>query len=167
VVGRFSTLQSVVALVAGLSSIVGAGYSALSTLRSAPTPGVIVAAVRSAGKNRPLPRAVVDVATYEDTLVATMISADDGLARRSLAAGTYRVRVRHPGFIDAVREVHVASDRTVDVHFVLEPRGQSDRVATAERPASPRTSETPVDAAARAVDRAANRGLRLLGRFGL
>ena len=100
--GRFSTVQAVVGLVAGLISIVGAAYSAVGTLRSAPA-GEIVATVRAAGTNKPLPGAVVEVATREDALVTTMVPADDGLARRTLSPGAYRVRVRHPAFDEAVR----------------------------------------------------------------
>jgi hypothetical protein len=168
-VGRFSTLQSVVALVAGLSSIVGAAYSALGTLgtlSSTPAPGEIAAVVRAAGTNRPVAGTVVEIATREDTLVTTMLPAGDGLARHVLAPGAYRVRVRHPAYADVVRDVQVVSEQTADLHFMLEPRARSDRAATAKPPTSAR-ADSSVDAAVRAIDRGASKGRRWLIRLGL
>ena len=166
--GRFSTVQSIVGLIAGLVSICGAAYSAVGTMWSAPAPGEIVATVRAAATNRPLPGTVVEVATREDALVTTMVPSDDGLARRTLSPGTYRVRARNPAFNEAVHEVQVVSNGTADVHFMLESRGRTDQAQTptAQRQATSRTRSSPVDVATREIDRAANKGRRLLFRFG-
>lgn len=128
VVGKmsFSTrLQSIVALIAGLTSIGGAGYSALAYLRADPTPGQIVAVVRDAATARPLRGALVEVLTTANELVTTVAQDGDGVARRALAPGTYRVHVTHPDFGDATRDVQVLPDVAAEMRVLLErqPRG--------------------------------------------
>lgn len=161
--GKFSTVQSVVALVAGLSSIVGAAYSAVGTLRTDPVPGEIVAIVRDATSAKPVPGAVVEVLTPDSALVTTAVQGDDGVARRSVPAGTYRVRVVHPDFVETVRDVQVASAGTAEMRIALEHRPKPVAVRT-ERPSHGR--ENVVDEAADAVGRGVGAGRRLLGRIG-
>jgi hypothetical protein len=164
VVGKpsFTTFQSVVALVAGLSSIVGAAYSAMGTLRpSAPPPGEIVAVVREAATGQLVRTAVLEVLTPQDALVTTMTQGDDGLARRTVSPGAYRVRALHPDFVEAVRDVQVAPSGTAEVRLALARR---PRPAPAQRaPAAPRAGDAVVNGAAQAVDRGVS---RLLGRLG-
>jgi carboxypeptidase family protein len=118
----FSTMQSVVALVAGLSSIAGAAYSAIGMLHGGPVPGEIVAVVRDASTAKPVAGAVVEVLTPESALVTTAVQGDDGLARRSVPPGAYHVRVTHPDFVEAVRDVQVASATTAEMRIALEHR---------------------------------------------
>jgi hypothetical protein len=167
VVGKssFSALQSVVALAAGLSSIVGAAYSAVGMLHGTPAPGEIVAVVRDAASAQPVSGAVVEVLTPESTLVTTAVQGDDGLARRAVAPGAYRVRVVHPDFVETVRDVQVASSGTAELRIMLEHRPRPT-AARAERAPRSRGGAAIVDGAAQAVDEGVSVGRRLLGRIG-
>jgi hypothetical protein len=160
----FTTLQSVVALVAGLSSIVGAAYSAVGTFRTAPPPtGEIVAVVRDASPAaEPVP-AVVEVLTPDNTLVTTLPHRDGGAARGSVVPGVYRVRVSHPDFVEVVRDVRVDPDATAELQVALARRPRR----STPRPASPRDVDpiaAPTPGAV--VDRSIATGRRLLGRLG-
>jgi len=161
----FSTLQSIVALVAGVSSIAGGAYSAVLTFRADPSPGELVAVVRDAATARPVRAAVVEVMTPANVLVTTMTPGDDGLARRAVVPGPYRVRVVHPDFDETVRDVQVVSDGTAELHLLLARRPRSSQTANAEPPTRNRRGSA-VDEAAQAVDRGIGAGRRLLGRIG-
>jgi hypothetical protein len=159
----FTTVQSMVALVAGLSSIVGAAYSAVGTFHGGPAPGEIVAIVRDASTARPVTGAVVEVLATDSSLVTTAVQGDDGLARRSVPPGAYRVRIVHPDFVDAVRDVQVASATTAEMRVALEHR---PRPAAARSEHAPHGHASVVDDAADAVGRGVGAGRRLLGRIG-
>ena len=159
----FSTLQGVVGLVTGLISIVGAAYSAVGTLKPTPGPGEIVAVVRDA-EAAPVATAVVEVLGPESSLVTTMVPGDDGLVRRSVVAGSYRVRVVHPDFVETERDVQVQPDVATELHLVLarKPRNTTT-TAKKQRPARQRDA---ADDAAVAVSRGIGEGRRWLGRLG-
>lgn len=161
----FSVLQSVVALIAGVSSIVGAAYSAVGMLHGTPAPGEIVAVVRDAASAKPVPGAVVEVLTPESALVTTAVQGDDGLARRAVAPGAYRIRVVHPDFVETVRDVQVASNGTAELRIMLEHR---PRPAAARAERAPRSSggDAIVDGAAQVVGQGVTVGRRILGRIG-
>lgn len=161
----FSTVQAVVGLVTGLISIVGAAYSAVDTFRPAPGPGEIVASVRDSA-SRPVPAAVVEVLGREHSLVTTMVLGTDGVGRRAVVAGPYRVRVVHPDFVETERDVQVLADAATELNFVLAGKARATPTAGGQRSARPRRGSV-VDEAADAVDRGVGAGRRLLGRFGL
>ena len=156
-----SMLQSAVALLAGLTSIGGALYSAAGYVRSTPAPGQIVAVVRDASTQEPVHGAVVEVLTPENTLVTTMTQGDDGLARRAIAPGSYRVHVAHPGFVDAAREVRVDSDEATEMRVMLEHVPASSH-ATARVRSADSSSHGP----AHVIDQGVSAGRRLLLRLG-
>jgi hypothetical protein len=159
-----STLQSVVALVAGLTSIGGATYSTLGYLHATPPPGELVAVVRDARTDRAVRGAVVEVRSSDDAVVTTLPENNDGFARRAIAPGVYRVHVVHPAFAEATREVHVQPGGVSEVRVPLEPRPGDDAGAGPARVV--RRSE-PVTAPGRAIDRGVTATRRLLGRLGL
>ncbi len=117
-----TSMQSAVALVAGLTSIGGAAYSTVDYLRAAGQPGEIVAVVRESGSDHAVHGAVVEVRSPDDAIVTTMSEGDDGTARRAIEPGVYRVRVTHPKFADAAREVRVQAGKPSEVRVALEPR---------------------------------------------
>ncbi len=158
----WSRLQSAVALVAGLSSIGGAAYSALGTLRSQPG-GEIVAIVRDAATAEPVHAAVIEILNPDSALVTTIVQGDDGIARRTVPPGAYRIRVTHPDFVEAVRDVQVLPHATAEVRVALAHPAHPSSV---QRTAAPHRNETVVGGAAHAVDRSIGAGRRLLGRLG-
>jgi Carboxypeptidase regulatory-like domain len=153
VVGKmsFSTrLQSIVALIAGLTSIGGAGYSALAYLRADRTPGQIVTIVRDAATARPVRGALVEVLTPANELVTAVAQDGDGVARRAVPPGAYRVRVMHPDFADVIRDVQVQPDVAAEMRVMLErqPRGSVHGVRDDDAARATREGD---DVAARAV----------------
>lgn len=149
-----SSFHSVVGLLAGIVSITGAGYSTVRFLR--PATGEVVAVIREAHGERPVPSAILEVLTPQDELVTTLTPAEDGCARQSLSEGTYRVRATHPHFNPETRQIRVQSGQTAEVRFLLTQRG----VASAARPG-------PVDGAALAVNKGVNATRRFLRGLGL
>jgi hypothetical protein len=175
----FSTMQAVVGLVTGLISIVGAAYSAVDTLKAAPAPGQIVVTVRDAAA-RPVSAPVVEVLGADNAIVTTIIPGADGVARRALVAGGYRVRVVHPDFREAERSVQVTPDTATELTLVLERKARATAVTTTPPPNPTASAPAPTPAAraparrGNAVDEAAasaNRGVaagrRWLRQFGL
>jgi hypothetical protein len=166
VVGKpsFSTFQAIVAVVAGMSSIAGAAYSALGTFRAPPAPGAIVAVVRDGATAQPVPNAVVEVLDNDGTLVTTAVQGDYGFVRRPVPPGPYQVRVVHPDFVEVVRDVQVASSNTSELRVLLERRPRSAAPARGESSARGRGSVA--DGAAHVVDKSVGAGRRLLSRLG-
>jgi len=154
--GSLASVHSMVGLVAGLSSIVGALYSAVQYLK--PPAGDVVAVVREAKTHQPVRDATVEVLTAEDTVVTTLIPADDGRARQELKEGQYVVRVSAPSFEPQSRPIQVQGGATAQVHFLL-----AQRVAAVSRG----RRSGPVDGAARAVNKSVNAVQRLFRGLGL
>jgi hypothetical protein len=151
--GSISSVQSVVGILAGISSIAGAVYSAMQYVRPAPTAGEIVTVVRAAGSEQPLPGATVEVLTPDDALVATLTPAADGQARQALREGPYRLRVSAPRFDAQTRAVAIQPGATAEVRFALAPHVDAPTAGRGADPAPP---------AARGVS-AARRFLQRLG----
>jgi hypothetical protein len=164
--GRVSlkTIQAVVGLVAGLTSIGGATYSALGFFRGGAR-GEIVAIVRDAGSAQPVRDAVVEILTPASGLVATVPPGPDGVARRAVAPGAYRVRVAHPAYVPIDRDVQVTPDGVAEMQVLLEPRPRTARVV--DPPAEPRPSGRQARGPARAVDRGVAVTRRVLSQLGL
>lgn len=161
----FSTLQSMVALTAGLTSIGGAAYSTIGYLRATPVPGELVAVVRDADTDQAVRGAVVEVRTPDDAIVTTMTQNGDGVARRALAPGAYHVRVIHPAFAEASRDVRVQPGTPSEVRVPLEPLDRPiERAATTP---TARTRSQPASTPGRVLDRGVVATRRFLGRLGL
>jgi len=179
----FSTLQAVVGLIAGVTSIVGAAYSAVDTLK-APAPGEIVVTVRDAAA-QPVSAPVVEVLGADNAIVTTIIPGADGVARRALVAGAYRVRVVHPDFREAERAVQVSPDTVTELTLVLERKARATAITTTPPPSPPRTAASAqapapeprtahaparrgnaVDEAAASAHRGVAAGRRLLSQLG-
>ena len=124
--GLFSSLQSVVGLLAGLASLSGAMYSAVRFVKPAPVTGEIVAVVRTARGDKPVPGTMIEILTPQDALVATLAASDDGSARRILTEGSYRLRASAPAFTAQTRSVQVARGATAEVRFQLAQQARSD-----------------------------------------
>ena len=158
----FSTVQSIVALVAGVLSIAGTTYSALNAWHREPTAGELAAVVADASTGRPVPDAVVEVRTPQDAIVA---QHSDGIVHETLPEGAYRLRVVHPHFADAVRDVVVVAGHRTDVRVALvaapTPLADAPHVVASRRPDP--VHETP----GRALDRGVTATRRFLGRLGL
>jgi hypothetical protein len=174
----FSTLQAVVGLIAGVTSIVGAAYSAVDTLKSAPAPGEIVVIVRDAAA-QPVAAPVVEVLGADNAIVTTIIPGEDGVARRALVPGAYRIRVVHPDFREVERAVQVTPDTTTDLTLVLERKPHAiatttpppspakvASTATARPARAPARRGNPVDDAAESAHRGISAGRRFLSRLG-
>jgi len=176
----FSGLQAMVGLIAGVTSIVGAAYSAVDTFRPAPGPGEVVVTVRDAAAH-PVTAPVVEVLGTDDTIVTTIIPGDDGVARHAVVAGAYRVRVVHPDFREVERAVQVTPDTETDLTLVLERKPRATTIASTTPPPSPaRVASTaparqarsparrgtPVDDAAESAHRGISAGRRFLSRLG-
>jgi len=150
-----SSFQSVVGLIAGLTSIAGAGYSAVQYART-PTVGEVLAVVRDARTDRPVRDATIEVLTAADTLVTTLRPADDGSARGALREGAYRMRASHPKLGADARDVQVIPGQIAEVRFQLAPPSES-----APRSAH-RRGFAPVDTTAQAVSKSLGTAHRLL-----
>ena len=114
-----SSIQSVIGLVAGVTSIVGALYSALQYVKPAPTVGEIVAVVRVAGTDQPVADATIEVLTPDNALVDTLTPTADGQARQTLREGLYRVRVAAPRFDAQARAIQVQPGGSAPIRFAL------------------------------------------------
>jgi hypothetical protein len=113
---ELSRLQTVVGLLAGLSSIGGAMYSGVTYL-TAPGQGEVAVLVQEVRTERPIRDATVEILTPEDGLLTTLAPAADGWTRYPLREGGYRVRVTHLGA--ETRQVEVRSGQTTEVRFHL------------------------------------------------
>jgi hypothetical protein len=161
-----SSVQSIVGLVAGLTSIAGGVYSAVHYVGPEREVGEVVAVVRAAQTGEPVRDAAVEVLTREDALVTTLTPTEDGAVRRALEPGQYRLRVSHPRFGTETRAIEVRPGETAEVRLQLvrlaavEPRGEASRTQHGKQ-------STPVDTAAHAVTEGVNATRRFLGRLGL
>ena len=117
--GSISSLQSLVGVLAGISSIVGALYSAMQYAKPVPSVGEIVTVVRAAGSEQPVPGVRIEVVTPEDALVATLTPTPEGEARQALKEGLYRVRATAPHFDPQARAIHVQQGATAEIRFAL------------------------------------------------
>ena len=122
--GSLSVVHSVVGLLAGVTSIAGAVYSAVRWVNP-PAPTDVVAIVRAAGTDDPVSGASVDVFTAGNAVVTTLTTGDDGRARHPLAEGPYVVHVKAPRYEEQTRVIQVQHAATVEIRFDLA------RVATA------------------------------------
>jgi hypothetical protein len=126
-------VQTVVGLVAGLLSIVGAVTSIPTFWRPAPGTGNLVAIVQDARSERALTEATVEVLTVQDAVVTTLVPNSAGRVRSTLNEGAYRLRVSHPRFGAESRPVQVIGGQTTEVHLRLRPTSPADHAGQAVR----------------------------------
>jgi hypothetical protein len=113
-----SRFHTVVGTVAGIASIVGAGFSVVQFVRPANT-GDLVTIVQAAGSHRSVTDATIEVLTTENTVVATLTPDSAGRVAQELREGVYVVRVSHPLYAAEVRRVQVMPRQTVEVRANL------------------------------------------------
>jgi hypothetical protein len=113
-----SRFQAVVGTVAGIASIIGAGFSLVQFIRPANT-GDLVAIVQAAGSRRSVPDATIEVLTTQDAIVATLSPDSTGRVTQELKEGVYVVRVSHPLYAADVRRVQVLPRQTVEIRASL------------------------------------------------
>lgn len=124
-----SRFRPIVGLLAGLISISGTLFSIPQLFTGAPGMGEVVAVVRDAKSDKPVPDATIEILNPQNALVATLTPNASGRAPRALKEGPYRVRVSHPRFAAEVRQVHVQAGRTAEVRVRL--RGLNGRAGLA------------------------------------
>jgi len=108
-------------------------YSAVRFVKPAPVTGEMVAVVRAARGDKPVPGTRIEVLTPEDALIATLTASDDGRARHVLTEGSYRLRASAPTFNAQTRVVQVRRGGTAEVRFQL---AQQPRPESGARPVS-------------------------------
>jgi hypothetical protein len=155
--GSLASLQSLVGIVAGLTSILGALYSAVQ-IDGGNRIGDLTAVVRTVDGEAPAAGATVEVLTVENALVTTLTPAKDGRASTSLAEGRYVVRASAPQHEPETRAVEVQRGGRAQIHFTLASRAPATVASGPRRPES---------AATRAVDKGAGAVRRLFRGLGL
>ncbi len=133
-----STVQTLVGILAGMLTIVGAFFS-MGSLTSAAMPphqGEIVAAVQDARTRKPI-AATVEILTPEDALVTTLNVEPDGSLTRRLKEGRYRLRVMHSAFSTEVRHIEVQAGQRSNVRIALGPRPRVVKTATVSEEPGP------------------------------
>jgi len=146
-----------IGLVAGVTSIVGALYSAMQYVKPTPTVGEIVTVIRAAGADTPVAGATIEVLTPENALVATLTPAADGQARQTLREGLYRLRVAAPRFDGQARAIQVQPGGSVEIRFAL-----AQHVDPAPSPSAGRKPAPPVAPVSKSLN-AAQRFFHKLG----
>ena len=118
-----SAVQAVVAIAAGLITVLGGAYTlslnfgTALNFRAEPGTGRIVAILNEWPTDKPVSAATLEILTPKDELVTTLISTAGGPIRYSLKEGSYRLRVSHPRFNVENRSVHVVSGQTAELRI--------------------------------------------------
>jgi len=113
-----SRIQSVVATLAGIATVIGAALSLMQFARPGNT-GQLVAIVQTADSQRRVAGATVEVLTTESALVATLTPDSAGRATQELREGVYVVRVSHPRYAADVHRVQVVPRQTTELRTTL------------------------------------------------
>ena len=111
-------IQSLVATLAGITSLVGAVFSVVQFAGPGRT-GELVATVHAAGSPQGITDATVEVLTTENALVATLTPDSAGQVTQELNEGVYVVRVSHPRYAAEVRRIQVQPKQTVEIKTTL------------------------------------------------
>jgi hypothetical protein len=155
--GSLASLQSLVGVLAGLTSIGGAVYSAVQYAGGNGI-GDLTAIVRTVDGDAPAAGAIVEVLTIENALVTSLTAAKDGQASTSITEGRYVVRASAPAHEPETRAVEIQRGGRSQIRFALAPRTPPTVASIKDRP----TSGT-----ARAVDKSAGAVKRLFRGLGL
>lgn len=127
-----STFSTVVGLITGVSSIVGALLAIPGYFQPAPAKGQVVAVVVDARTDKAVSNATVEFLTPNNALVTKASSSYFGKTSSTLDEGQYRIRVTHPKFGAETRNVQVVSGQSTEVRLRLRP-GASTPLRQAER----------------------------------
>ncbi len=114
--------QTIIGIATGLATLAGATFTLMQHFKPAPTVGEMTAVVEDARSAKPVAGATIEVLTLQDAVVTTLPPTENGRARSSLKEGTYRLRVKHPGFADEVRQIQVLPGQSAEVRIALSPR---------------------------------------------
>jgi len=129
-----ASAQSVVGLLAGITSIGGALYSAVEYARPSRI-GDVVAVVRSTDGDTQPQGSMVEVLTLENALVTTLTPTKDGRAQGAVAEGQYVLRASAPRFEPDTRTIEVQRGNRAEVRFALAPRVPATVASASRRPA--------------------------------
>jgi hypothetical protein len=124
----FSKVQTFVGLAAGILSITGALAAFFSP---APNKGELVVIAEDAKTHQIVSDATIEVLTAQDAVIAALKPSWAGKTSCTLDEGHYRVRVQHPRYAVAVREVQLISSHSTEVHMQL--RGATSLSNTVRR----------------------------------
>lgn len=129
-----SFIQTVVAISAGITSVLGGAYTLWSHVKPEPGNGHVVAIIREVRSEKPVSGATLEILTPNDELVATLTSSDSGQLQYTVKEGSYRLRVSHPMYAAEYLAVYVGSGRAAEVRIELTrsmigstPAGQAAR----------------------------------------
>jgi 5-hydroxyisourate hydrolase-like protein (transthyretin family) len=113
--------QGAIAVITGVITIVGAGYSVYRFLNPAPDKGRLEVVIQDNEAGSPLTGVTVEILSTNKALIATLATDQDGRVRYTLKDGRYDVRVRQNGYADATREIQVTPGQDVALTVRLTP----------------------------------------------
>jgi hypothetical protein len=114
-------VQSFIAVLTGLITIIGALYSFMQFMHPGVATGEVVAVVQDAASRQAVSDAAVEILTLQDALVVSLTPDASGRVRQSLKEGAYQIRVSHPSYSAESRKVQVVPKRTVELRMNLRP----------------------------------------------
>ena len=116
-----SRFQTVVGTLAGVATIIGAGFSLVQFARptNPANTGELVTIVQAEGSRRSVTEATIEILTTQNAIVATLRPDSTGRVTQELTEGVYVVRVSHPGYAAEVRRVQVLPRQTVEIRTSL------------------------------------------------
>ena len=114
-----TTFQTVIGILTGVVSVVGAVTTVSDYLRPAKKKGEVVAIVLEARTEKAVPKAAVEILTLQDAVITSVPLDPAGTARYALDEGQYRVRVTHPRYRAETQQVHVRRGETAEVRVSL------------------------------------------------
>jgi hypothetical protein len=127
-----SAFSTIMGLITGVSSIVGALVAIPGYFQPAPGRGQVMAVVVDAKTDKAVSNATVEILMPNNALVTTASSSYLGKASSTLEEGQYRIRVTHPKFGAETRNVQVVSGQSTEVRLRLRS-GASAPLREAER----------------------------------
>jgi len=116
---HLSETQSIVAIVVGIVTIIGACYGTWRYLNPPPTTGRVEAVIQDSETGGPLAGAAVEILAEGKAFVVALQTDQYGRVGRTLKEGRYDVRVKREGYIDSTRGVQVIAGQQVDVTVKL------------------------------------------------
>lgn len=134
--------QTFVGLTAGMISILGT-LMAVTGVFSGPGKGEVVAVIMEATTDRAVSGAIVEILTTGKAPVATLPLNALGQASFVLVEGPYQLRVSHPQYAAAVRQLQVLPGQTAEIRVRLRagasgPLGRGERAVQNGASALPR-----------------------------
>ena len=127
-----SAFSTIMGLITGVSSIVGALLAIPGYFQPAPGRGQVMAVVVDAKTDKAVSNATLEILTPDNARVTTAGSNYFGKASSTLDEGQYRIRVTHPKFGAETRNVQVMSGQNTEVRIRLRS-GASAPLREAER----------------------------------